>query len=386
MINTFHRNGFTWLAYFLLAFYGSILNIIGPITPFLKEELGLSYTISSLHYTAFAVGMLMVGLGGHWVINRIGRRRALWLGALGLSAGALILIAGRNPWITIGASFTMGLVGSLILVIIPSALADQHGQLRAVAISEGNVIASIVSAFTPLLVGWTARLPGGWRISLALFALMPILLWLAFRKASPPETPQTQSASTIQKPISSSLPAAYWIYWAALVLAVSVEFCMISWSADYLEKHLGMIRANAALAVSAFLIGMILGRLAGSRLVQHFPIRKVVLASILVAGAGFLMYWIPNNLVLGLVGLFVTGLGVASLYPLIISLALGAAQENTVAASTRATLASGTAILALPLVLGRLADYIGIRSAYSVVLILLVSVFLIIRFTKDHRQ
>ena len=98
------------------------------------------------------------------------------------------------------------------------------------------------------------------------------------------------------------------------------------------------------------------------------------------------MYWIPNNLVLGLVGLFVTGLGVASLYPLIISLALGAAQENTVAASTRATLASGTAILALPLVLGRLADYIGIRSAYSVVLILLVSVFLIIRFTKDHRQ
>ncbi len=386
MTNTFQRNSFTWLAYLLLAFYGSILNIIGPITPFLKEELGLSYTVSSLHYTAFAVGMLMVGLSGHLIIERIGRRRSLWLGALGLSTGALILIASRNPWITIGASFTMGAIGSFILVIVPSALAEQHGQFRASALSEGNVIASIVSAFTPLLVGWTARLPGGWRISLALFAFIPIILWLAFRKASPPETLPLQTTSTGHKLPPAPLPAVYWVYWAALVLAVSVEFCMISWSADYLEKNLGMLKANAALAVSAFLVGMILGRVTGSRLVQRFPIRTVVLGSIILAGAGFLIYWLPNNLIVGLVGLFITGLGVASLYPLILSLALGAAKENTIAASTRATLASGTAILALPLVLGRLADYVGIRQAYSVVAILLISVFLIILFTQNAKK
>jgi hypothetical protein len=76
-------------------------------------------------------------------------------------------------------------------------------------------------------------------------------------------------------------------------------------------------------------------------------------------------------------GLFLTGLGVASLYPLLLSLAIGAANGNTVQAGARATLASGTAILALPLVLGRLADAVGIHSAYGVVFILLISVFLI---------
>jgi len=40
-------------------------------------------------------------------------------------------------------------------------------------------------------------------------------------------------------------------------------------------------------------------------------------------------------------------------------------------------LASGTAILTLPLVLGRLADAVGIRSAYGVVVLLLISVFLV---------
>ncbi|HMB24565.1 MAG TPA: hypothetical protein VKP08_17095, partial [Anaerolineales bacterium] len=73
----------------------------------------------------------------------------------------------------------------------------------------------------------------------------------------------------------------------------------------------------------------------------------------------------------------IAGLGVASLYPLLLSLAIGAADGNTVQAGARATLASGTAILALPLILGRLADAVGIRAAYSVVIVLLIGVFLI---------
>ena len=65
MQQTFHRDRFTWLAYLSLAFYGYFLNVLGPITPFLKDELGLSYTVSSLHFTAFAVGILLIGVGGH---------------------------------------------------------------------------------------------------------------------------------------------------------------------------------------------------------------------------------------------------------------------------------------------------------------------------------
>ena len=63
MTQPFHRDRFTWLTYLLLAFYGYSLNVLGPITPFLKSELELSYTVSSLHFTAFAVGGL-IGLGG----------------------------------------------------------------------------------------------------------------------------------------------------------------------------------------------------------------------------------------------------------------------------------------------------------------------------------
>ena len=76
----------------------------------------------------------------------------------------------------------------------------------------------------------------------------------------------------------------------------------------------------------------------------------------------------------------------ASLYPLILSLAIGTAPHNTIQASARATLASGTAILALPLVLGRLADGVGIRPAYGVVVFLLIGAFMIILGTGRHTQ
>jgi len=162
------------------------------------------------------------------------------------------------------------------------------------------------------------------------------------------------------------------------VLAVAVEFCMVSWSADYVENGLGVEKVYAAQSVSLFLGALIFGRLAGSRLVQRFATRRVVLGSILLAGAGFALYWSAAGALAGLVGLFITGLGVASLYPLILSMAIGAANGDTVQASTRATLASGTAILALPLTLGRLADLVGIRLAYGVVGALLVGAFVII--------
>jgi fucose permease len=378
MTKTFHRDRFTWLAYLLFAFFAYFLNILGPITPFLKDELRLSYTVSSLHFTAYAVGVLLTGLGGHILIGRIGRRAALWLGAFGISASALLLLAGRSAAVTIGASFCMGVLGSLILVIIPSALSDQHGELRAVALTESNMIASLVSTAAPLLVGWAAHLPGGWRLGVGVAALSPFLILLGFGRATPPPlTSQKEDSVSARR----TLPFLFWVYWVALVLAVSVEFCMIFWSADYLENSLGMLKANAAQAVSLFLGGMIVGRLAGSRLVQLFSTRSVVIGSILVAAGGFLLFWLTDTTVLGLAGLLVTGLGVAGLYPLLLSLAMGTARTHTVLAGARATLASGTAILALPLMLGRLADMVGIRPAYGVVGVLLVGIFLIVLLT-----
>jgi fucose permease len=194
--------------------------------------------------------------------------------------------------------------------------------------------------------------------------------WFGRPRLPRPAAPDPERATAHER-----LPGLYWLYWAGLFLAVSVEFCMIFWSANYLAA-LGMGKANAAQAVGLFLAGMVFGRLAGSRLVRRFSSHTVVIGSILVAAVGFGVFWAPGRVVPALVGLFVAGLGVASMYPLLIALAIGVTRDS-VRASARATLASAAAILILPLVLGRLADRTGIRPAYGVVGVLLVSIFVV---------
>ena len=73
----FHRDELTWLAFGMLGFYNYLLSGLGPLMPSLREELGLSYTIASLHFSAFAVGMILAGLVGDRVVRRYGRTDGL---------------------------------------------------------------------------------------------------------------------------------------------------------------------------------------------------------------------------------------------------------------------------------------------------------------------
>ena len=56
------RDRYTWLAYFMLAFYAYVQAAMGPAMPFLQAELDLSYTVLAFHISAFALGMILTGL------------------------------------------------------------------------------------------------------------------------------------------------------------------------------------------------------------------------------------------------------------------------------------------------------------------------------------
>ena len=356
------RSRNTWVAYILLALYAYFLNIPGPIIPFLRDELDLSYTAASFHFSAFAAGILVVGLLGQVIITRFGRWRSLSIGAIGIGLGALLLVMDRSPLVTVGAIFLMGTIGSLILAVVPTFLFGEHGELRAVAISEANLLSSLVSTAAPLLVGWFASIWLGWRLALLLAGLPCLLIGLLMVRSAHTLPAQINPDRSAQK-----LPFLFWFYWLALVLAVSIEFCMVYWGAEFCQTMYAMSRASAAQAVSLFLAGMMIGRAASSRLLRYYPERKIVFLSLLTGFFGFGLYWSSVHQVLGLVGLALTGLGVSSLYPLILSLAISAADGHQVLAGARATLASGFAILLLPLLLGQLADHTNLHSAFAVV-------------------
>lgn len=361
----------TWLIYALLSLYVFMLNVPGPVTNYLKDEFTMSYTLSSLHFSAFAAGVLVTGLFGAYFIPRFPRQKVLAFGALGLGVGGMILAFGRSPAVTIAGIFLMGCIGTLILSIYPAILDEEMGARSPVGISEANTIASLFAGLAPLLVGFLVQKAVGWRPAVVLIAAVSLSLgvWLLLRFGS---SPQSASARKIPAKQTGKLPGMYWIWWLALMLGIAVEYCIIYWGADYVEKVLGFSKNTATQSVSLFMAGMIIGRFFGSRLLERVPPMKLISGSISLSVFGFALFWSGISPLLGLVGLMLLGLGGANLYPVLVSMAIASAGELKAEAGARATLATGTAILFLPLVLGIVSDKIGIRLAYSTVGLLFV--------------
>jgi fucose permease len=158
-----------------------------------------------------------------------------------------------------------------------------------------------------------------------------------------------------------------------LFLGVSVEWCVAYWGADFLENGVGLGRSAAATALSVFFVAMLAGRLLGSRVARELPGGTLLSATLGVALAGFPLFWLSAVPALSLLGLFVVGLGVGSIYPLAISVGVAAAPGRTDTATARLGLAGGGGILTAPFVLGAFADRVGIERAYGIVVPLLLA-------------
>ena len=368
----FTRYRLTWVNYLLLGYFAYLVNAFGPVITFLRAELRLSYTVASLHTSAYALGAILSGLLAARAVQLLGRRAVCWTGAGGMAVGCVLLTLGTSPIVTIGSAALMGLLGALVVILVQATLADLHGEQRGIAFAESNVVAGVGGMLAPLLVGYAERSGLGWRSAqwMVVLVLAPIALCFG-RKPFPQSTRSGMTAGADRAP----LPAAFWGYWTVMLLIVSTEFCVLLWGADFLVTVSELTRSAATATLSGFLLAVVAGRIVGSRLAGYIADARLFLGALAITGAGFGIYWLAGWAPLNIAGLVVTGLGVANLYPL--ALAVGVVPEQADLASARCSLAEGIAILLAPLVLAALADYAGIWNAYAVVIPLLLAALLI---------
>ena len=355
------RGPVTWYCYMMIGFFMYLLAIQGNIIPFLRSELHLSYGAVILHSSAFAAPGFVTGMFGDWLIRRYGRRRVLWLGALGMLAGAALLCVASAAWFSIGSCALMGASGGLIWIVVTAVLSELHGDRRNVALAEASASAYAFGTVAPLVTSLCLSLSLSWRYAVLVGVVFGgiILLWLG-------RTPIPDSA-VISTPGRASLPAPYWIYWCALTMAIAIEFCILLWAPEFLQQVVGLPATSAAAAAAVFGLAMLTGRAAGGSLLRVIAAQRLFPLALLVTSLGFLIYWGLPRPPVAIVGLFVLGLGVALLYPLTLALAMGAAGTRADTASARAALAGTLGILVTPALLGGLADKVGLSLAHLIV-------------------
>jgi predicted MFS family arabinose efflux permease len=386
-----HRDGPTWLIYVQLSLYAYFLYAFAPTVTLLRDEEHVRDTVAGLHGTAYAAGVIVVGLLGARILDAIGRGRALWLFLGALCVSITIYASVPVLPVTLVGALLCGASASGVTITVGAALVARHGPGGPSAVTEANALAAAAGLIGPLLVGASVHLGYGWRPAVLLVIVLIAALFLLRRlfiardttaptggepataRAIAP-TPRQDSAPPSSDPTRRRpLGRQFWLGWSVIVLCVGVEFSMTLWAAQLLRDRSGAGKALAATGVTAIVGGMCVGRVLGSRLARRYRLDGMLFAAFALTVVGFALFWLATTPFVAFAGLAITGLGMAVHYPLSLSRTIGAATGQADRASSIATLGTGIAIGVAPFLLGFLSDTITVRYAF-----LLVPVFLIL--------
>lgn len=131
--------------------------VMGWSAIFVSEERGVDMSVAGFFYTAFAIMMTVMRFLGDKIVDRLGQRRVVVLGALSIAAGFLMVIS--IPSI-VATALGFALIGMGAANIVPQFISFASG-IKGMAVQ--NII-SIVNALGysgillgPVLIGFVAK-------------------------------------------------------------------------------------------------------------------------------------------------------------------------------------------------------------------------------------
>lgn len=369
------RDPSTALSYGALGAYAFWLYAFGPAVALLRTEVGFSYVVVGIYAVAWSAGSTATSASFAAVVARTGRRALLWGASLITVSGAALFVTAHDVAWTLAGAAVLGTAGTAMQLTVQSVLSDRHGARRGQALVEANIGAGACAVLAPLALGGLATTAAGWRSAMGLPALALLALFLAFRRYPKGRWPErggtvgqeAGGAGAPRRALRPRLPASCWVLCFLVGVGIAVEFCIIYFASELLVARTALSPAAAATAMTAFYGGILLGRVAGAWIVRAPGRTAAALwGSVVLSVAGLAVVMSATAAVAGVLGIFVAGVGVANLFPLSVSLALGAAGPRSDAANGLAQVIGGVLVVLAPFLLGALADSVGLTAAFTI--------------------
>jgi MFS transporter, FHS family, glucose/mannose:H+ symporter len=303
---------------------GIVTVLLGPLLPMLSARWSLNYTqAGSLFTVQFLSSTVGVALSG-FCVSRWGFRFAIKAGLLAMAVGVAQLPYSSR----VLGSACIGLYGLGFGIAVPAAnllVAEVHQFHRSAALNLLNFSWSVGAVACPFLVAAAVR---AHHVPLLLAAFAGLLLLVAIGIAAMPSRivePHASRGNDTQSFASVDLSRS-WRSNSVLLLAslfflyVGVENSFGGWIASY-AKSLGTLPLGLALMSSSFFYSaLMVGRWLASLVLKRVEEVTLARAGLLTACVGMMCLLLSRASLGVLGGASVTGLGLAAVYPITISL------------------------------------------------------------------
>ena len=367
------RYHWTFLALFgVFTVFGTSMTIIGALLPTILTSFGWDYFTAGLVLGANAVAYFSFTFVGGYLVKILGAKRTILLGLAIESLGLLFFAATPDPLTNIVLSAVIGVgLGCVEISVnwttlrLDTAKTGRPMNLMHGAFALGAIIGPV--ALNLLMAGgfhWATV----YRCMSAVFALLAVLILFLDMSM----TATTAEDAPVAGDRRLSRHPAYWLSFLALFFYVGVELGVSNWVAEYFVSIFAYPATQSAMLVSLFWTGLLAGRF-GVPLLYHGDRQDVVLigfstlATFSIAALSGLAF-VPLGqftVTIGLVLVFLSGLGASIFYPAVITLLGNCFPRAQSQAIGFAATGGGIGAFLFPFLMSAMAQGWGLRVGFA---------------------
>lgn len=330
--------------------------------PLVRRGLELSESQLGIALLAMAAGAILLMPSMGWLAHRYGSNRCAIVGGLAFSVALLLPLLAPSWSLLIAATFLLGAAnGGLDVAQSTHAAAVERALAQPIMSSLNGFFSLGGVAGAALAAGLLSLdLPSWLGLGAACLALALTIAWAGRWLLADRAAPGEDGGHHLRLPSGAALALG-----ALALLGVLSEWAMLDWSGVYLADVLAAPASVAPLGFAAFSAAMMLGRFTGDALVRRLGPQRLLLLSGVLATLGVALVAAAASPLLSLPGFLLAGLGIANLFPLVISAAARLpGMVPSVAVAAVATMAYSGGLIG-PVLIGFGAEAFGLRLAMA---------------------
>ncbi|MBK7175077.1 MAG: MFS transporter [Bacteroidales bacterium] len=352
-------------------FVMSFCDLVGIGVDRIKLEFGLSNTMVQLIPSAVFIWFFFLSVPVGVLQDRFGKRNILNLGMIITAIGLLVpffifskaAIFFGFALLGIGNTIVQVSANPLMVDVVPS---DKTSSF----LSFSQFVKAVGSMIAPFVAAYFANQFGDWKLMFLAFGIVSILavLWLGVTKIE--ETRNTEKRATIGSSLSllGNNYIALMVLGIFLVVGIDVGINAVS-GQFLLKKFEGSITQEfAEKGRSIYFFGKMLGTFAGALMLAKLSSRKFLFWTTILGLVSVLALMVAPSQMLAMGVIFVIGLGVANVFPLIFSLTVEKfpLRANEISGLMIMAVSGGAAI---PPLIGFLTDQVSLTAGMFVLVV-----------------
>jgi len=371
---------------FMSFFVMSFVDLVGIGVDRAKLDFQLSDTMAQLIPSAAFLWFLVLSVPVGIFQDRVGKKKALNIGMIITAMGLLVPFLVYSFPVLLAGFALLGIGNTIVQVAANPLLVDVVPSNRtASALSFSQFVKAIGSMIGAPLAGILAIQFGDWKLLFLAFGVVSILsvFWLSATTIE--ETKNENQRATLAS--SFKLLGNKFVLGMVLCIffVVGIDVGVNSASGQFLISKIGLEQTVAESGRSVYFFGKMLGTFGGALMLTFFSSRKFLVWTSVLSIIAISLLLVNTNVFGAWTIIFVIGLGIANIFPLVFTLTVAKLPERANEISGLMMMAiSGGAVI--PLLIGGLSDAFNITIGMLVLLVSMIYILIAAFSVKEVKK